>query len=436
MVKFKVLLGTYTLFLILLCVPWKYIYSATYSFNKIIDSKTFIPETEFVFKRWNPPQINHGNIAFLGEDISGHFGIYLFTNGTLSKIVDEKTVIPNTRCTFTVISSFSLFQNNIAFRAEGSRSVWDSLNSRKAPEGIWLWKNGDIEKIVGPEMTASGSNNALGGIGFWQFALNGNSVVFPHGGLHQIGPKKTIFQSPVIYLAESGKIKKLINSNSLTTQGVGKITFLGLGNSSFHAGKLAFMARNENRNTIIYQYDNKGVKFIADGYTQIPEGHGTFTVIRPPAQSYGNIVFQADGDNQKGIYHYRDGKLLKVVDLGTPISENSDHFTHFHIHPSIYKETIAFLGFQKFIPYKPPELRTLEESKVQNWASLQKAGIYIFQKGKIYKVIENGDTLDGKIVNTVSISENCLSMSLLAFSVGFSDGSHAIYTAAINQSDN
>jgi PEP-CTERM motif. len=55
--------------------------------------------------------------------------------------------------------------------------------------------------------------------------------------------------------------------------------------------------------------------------------------------------------------------------------------------------------------------------------------VYIEYEGQLAKVIAQGDTLDGKVVNSTAMSSDALSGNRLAFFASFSDGSEGVYVA-------
>ena len=87
-----------------------------------------------------------------------------------------------------------------------------------------------------------------------------------------------------------------------------------------------------------------GVTFtkVADTTTAIPDGAGSFTLLRNPSIDHGRVVFVGSGaSGQTGIYEYYNGQLAMRVNQSTPIPGGTGGFTKFDI-PSLDGADIAF----------------------------------------------------------------------------------------------
>jgi hypothetical protein len=107
----------------------------------IADTNMEIPEGVGFFNQLSDVQLDGDTdqIAFLGNGVLGQKGIYLYKNGELHKVVDQRDVIPNSGGeTFLTFSHISFDRGMMVFSANGLRHR----------EAIYLYSSKGIFKLM------------------------------------------------------------------------------------------------------------------------------------------------------------------------------------------------------------------------------------------------------------------------------------------------
>src|SRR5262249_41044107 len=113
---------------------------------------------------------------------------------------------------------------------------------------------------------------------------------------------------------------------------------------------------------------------VADLNTKAPDGSGNFAGFGCPAISKDMVAFHAATAGTEGIYAWRsDGTLITVANLDTPAPGTTGTFNAFQSDPSIDGDTVAFRAY-----------------------SNAGAGLYASVAGKLIKIIDQNDTINGK----------------------------------------
>ena len=105
--------------------------SGSIAFRLLADSTTAIPGGTGSFTSFSPspalppnPCISFGNVAFFGAGSGGQQGIYAVLAGTLTKIADLNTAIPNGTGNFIMWQSNPFISgNNVAVIGQGAPCV-------------------------------------------------------------------------------------------------------------------------------------------------------------------------------------------------------------------------------------------------------------------------------------------------------------------------
>jgi hypothetical protein len=108
------------------------------------------------------------------------------------------------------------------------------------------------------------------------------------------------------------------------------------------------------------------------------------------------------------IYINRGSGIEVVADENTLIPDQGDTFTGVG-DPSVDGSNVAFQGGGPGIQ-----------------------GVYVELGGVLMKVIEKGDTLDGKLVTGASIGSEGFKDGILGIQVGFTDNSAGVFTTDTN----
>lgn len=119
--------------------------------------------------------VDQGKLVIRGGGLNGQKGVYLYDQGVLERIVDLNTPIPDGNGGFTKFSQF----NEQALAAEGGRIAiaGRDLNGRW---GIFLYDNGTISRVVDTTTAIPGGTGTFGL--FQGPALRGEQLLFQGSG--------------------------------------------------------------------------------------------------------------------------------------------------------------------------------------------------------------------------------------------------------------
>lgn len=115
---------------------------------KVADENTRIPNDELGrnFKRFGIPSIDGENVAFWGQNPGTpvHTGIYMYVGGNLTKVADQNTAIPDGSGNFDGNGfNYPFFDGgNVVFA--GGSSIFES----EYQEGIYMYSGGNLTKVV------------------------------------------------------------------------------------------------------------------------------------------------------------------------------------------------------------------------------------------------------------------------------------------------
>jgi hypothetical protein len=155
--------------------------------------------------------------------------------------------------------------------------------------------------------------------------------------------------------------------------------------------------------------------FVAGFATPIPGGTGNFTGFpSAPSISGENVAFVGNGAGiVQGVFA-KYGVLTppqRVADTSTPIPGGSGNFTGFG-NVSISATDVAFLAV----------------------GANGQQGIYDVTGGKLVKVVDRSDILNGRAITGLNFSPSGLFGDPVTFQATFADGSQGVFTAAVPQS--
>lgn len=130
----------------------------------VADSNTPIPRGEGTFGQYGlgnsyPSIDKDGKVAFTAET-----GIYRSIDQTLSRVVDQNTLIPGTTQTFGDFRQSVLRGERIAFEAAG---------------GLYIFEDGQITEVIAPGSQIQGKMVSY--LGFGSSGFTGNRLVFAAG---------------------------------------------------------------------------------------------------------------------------------------------------------------------------------------------------------------------------------------------------------------
>ena len=360
------------------------------SFTKIADDSSHPAWTSPV--AFSIPAVDDGQVAFLAEGGAPWLvGIYTGSGGALTTVVDGNTLIPGSSQPFSLIGFWgapTISQGNVAFLVNetGAASVFASLD-------------GNLTRIAADD----GSGNLS--IDYMRPPMiDGHNVAFRAWS----GEGWGVFTSVAGVLETSADATTDVPGGAQDIP-VGTAFALDGTSVAYESGLGVYVA-------------NAGTaRVVADTATAVPGDGGSFTgFLSAVSVDDGNIAFEAGSTLSLdplallyGIYAEIDGVLVRIVDTETlmPASaETFDGFTSVGAGLSISGESVAFSG--------------------TGGTSLTR-GLYVYRDGEIHKLIEVGDSLDGKVLGGIDFGSEGFSGDQVAFLASFGDGTSGVYLANI-----
>lgn len=371
----------------------------TTPFTKVADTSTPIPNQSGNFETFsNMLSVNEdGEVAFSEDNFNApsNDGIHFWSSGVISRIADVDTAIPGGTGNFT---SFSFFGNGIegttvAFRGSGSGGQ----------AGVYAFVGGNLVKIAD---TTTAIPNGTGN--FTEFTTayvdGGNLAFIAAGTSDQEG----------IYLASGATLTRIADKTT-PVPGIGG-TYQWSSQLGFDGGNLSFWANvtggTAPGNIIGAFTTGSGLSTLVSTATTAPGAGTPFTGLVSPADLSGTTVaFGGLFAGGSGIYtiDLAGGAITPVATTATPVPFGSGRFTSFSP-PSIGGDEIAFIG-----------------------SFTGGSGLYLRQNGRLRSVITTNDTLEGKDITALAISENALTGGFLAFRAIFAGGTQGIYLVTTSE---
>jgi hypothetical protein len=197
-------------------------------------------------------------------------------------------------------------------------------------------------------------------------------------------------------------------------------SYQSVGNA--HIGRGGYVVYEANTSSSlrgIYLADpNNVVSTVADTNTPVPGGTGNFTGFNVlfPSDDGPDVAFGGFGASTGGVYTRING-ILKALAVNGQAAPNGQTFFFspaFEPEISLDNQHVAFLGVSG-----------------TNVNTAKGAIFTDYRGGKLERVIGNGDSISGKIVERLEISPDALSGSNLVFTVRFTDASSMIYMARL-----
>ncbi len=371
----------------------------TTPFTKIADTATPIPGSSGNFSQFsNMVSVNvDGDVAFSESNFNNpsNDGIHLWSGGSISLIANLDTAIPGGTGDFI---DFSFFGNGIegdtlAFRGNGSGDQ----------AGVYAFVGANLVKIADTGTTIpSGSGNF---VTFTTAYVDGGDYAFIAGGdSDQQG----------IYLSSEGSITRIADKTT-AVPGIGG-NYLWSSQLGFDEGNLSFWANvtgGTAPGNIIGAYTPGGGLTTLVSTATLAPGPGTpFTGLLSPADLSGTTVaFGGIFAGGSGIYTVElgGGAITTIASTATAVPFGSGRFTSFSP-PCIDEGEVAFVG---------------------DFSG--GSGIYLTQGGRLRPVITTNDTLEGKDIVALVISENAMAGGYLAFRAIFAGGAQGIFRLTISE---
>ncbi len=192
------------------------------SLSRVVDRNTPVPNgTGGNFFTIRQPALENGRVAFVGHEFGGaQRGVYSWQSGSLSVIADRNTPIPKGPGTFTDVFDCDLDQGQVIFTAEG----------QGLHRGLYRSDAGGLTRLYDTTMVAPGGN----GTNFTflaQAVLSAGHVAFWAAGGGTEG----------VYTDVSGQLQVLANRNT-PPPGVSWAAFGGFSTVAIDGNVVAFDA--------------------------------------------------------------------------------------------------------------------------------------------------------------------------------------------------
>ncbi|MBO3714205.1 MAG: hypothetical protein J5X23_04285 [Candidatus Accumulibacter sp.] len=307
---------------------------------------------------------------------------------------------------FQSVTKEKLCQFSIGVDNGGTIVFWGQNRGIGQPTGIYSNRSGQLLPIVNAVTTIPDS----GGSSFYvnnltTYSFKNDRLAFIGSTGYPDSPYPLVNEG--LFVERSGGALDKLADRTTQAPGGAAGTFTsfvgGTGLLAFNGQEVTFNARTSVTNRIgLYRTQGGTIETVADVHTPVPE--------RPGSTFGDGFRLDVDGhtlaftDSGNGVYKDVGAGLQKVADVNTRVP-GSDLFSFGQRieNVSISNGNVAF-----------------------DWGS---QGVYIEYEGQLAKVIAQGDTLDGKVVNSTAMSSDALSGNRLAFFASFSDGSEGVYVA-------
>jgi hypothetical protein len=400
---------------------------ADFTWTKLYDSATPLPGTNLAPAFLSAPAISGQNIAFAARytDAFGDYeGVYALVNGSLARIVDTATVLPDTDAVMNYTTyAPAIHGADVALYAVGRHaSVPDGLSPWNA--GIYRWSAGTLSRVADEQMNIPGAASK-----FFDFSppdIRNGTVIF--NGVDEDGLAAGVYTR-----APAGP---LVTVADTTTPAPGHpATFFGFpyllphtalfpdGSALFLGGYNAPGPGTPGKFGIYRSASPGGalLPIAEDGITPIPNGSGTFLDVYTAtiADDDGTVVFFGRNATTRGIYAVRNGTLQTLVDNATLLPDASKTFGSFgqfldEVNFAYNNGVLLFEGYD----------RITDNNNVLH-------GLYLTTlDGQVQKLLSPGQAFDGKTIAYWELSHDSLHDNGIGLTVAFTDGSTGIYTTS------
>jgi hypothetical protein len=357
----------------------------------------------------------------------------------ISKVADTATPIPSGTGNFTLFGQAN--SSAEAPSVSGRNVVFVGSNASTAQEGVYLSANGVLTRVADRNTATPGASGKLSNFG--SAAVEGTTVVF-HGSA-----SVPTFVTGIYKSAPGGGVVRVSDT---TDGGFSRPEIVGGATYVFFDGAGV-------GNEAIVTDAGGTLHSLVTNATPVPGSTGTFGIINSnvAAAPNGGVAFYGSGAAQTGIYLYLDGKVTKVADRGTPVSDAPRTLQGFsNVNIGYDGTSVAFAAADaNAVPglyrTRGDAIVTVATSNavVAGYGALNfsdangivmsiDAGRVAFSNGRaifaevdgaLQKVIAAGDVLLGKTVTGLQFGTNGLSGNELAFEATFSDRSSGIFLA-------
>jgi hypothetical protein len=367
------------------------------TFTTIADSNTIVPGTSQTFAAYAANSVHYDGtaVSFIGGGTSV-FGLYAGVS-SLSDLVDETTTVPGTTVPFGYMSGADYTGGNFV------------LEGGTASTSPGIYYTGSVSR---PLITLADTTTTLPGNTVTFTGFGNLPAISSTGAVAFIGTStKTSPTSGGIY-SDLGATTLYAVADTNTTLPGGSTKFTEFDVPAIAGNTLVYGGSSATETGLFLQTGSGSPSVIANQSTPVPNGTGDFTSLAGPSTDGVNVAFWGEhsSTSNQGIYALVNGQLVRIADttVGAP---GGGTFTGFSSDPGISGDEVIF------------------EAGLSLAGS--KSGIYLSSDGVLSKIIETGDTLDGRVVSSLNLSDNSFANSSVAFEASFTDGSSGVFLATI-----
>lgn len=380
----------------ILCVG--HLQAGPFTLSKIADENTAIPGGNTNFMGFGLPSIDGSNVAFIGVSPLYESGIYLSSGGTLTKIVDGNTPVPDGVSNLGGYGSeVSLSGSNVAFHSQPP--LQGSI------QGVYARIDGTLQ-VVADGSTPYAGGGFFEGFGSEAVSISGRSVAFIGvGSNNRYG----------VDVSSNGTVNLVADTTTGIPNGTGNFTFqyfqtsLSDGHVAMRGGQAIANPPDTIVNTGIYSDIGGPLSLIAGMTTHMPGTSGNFESVANPVIDGDRILFSGTNSEQSGLFLWDNGSLSNLVDQSTMIPGGTGTFTSFG-YAALDGGNVAFRA-------NGPD---------------GQSGIYAVLNGVLTKVLDLHDTLDGRQIEFFSFGREGLSGNSIAFVARFADdNTEGLYVATL-----
>lgn len=373
-------------------------FAQSVTFTKVADTSTPIPGGTGTFGGPLPFRgvaLDGGVVAFSAAGQNDQEGVYAWSGGTLRRVADGTTQMPTSGQPLEFFGGPSSDAGRIAFT--GYTSVIGQ-------EGIFQDTAGTLQLVIGPNTFIPGGSGTFNSFAP-SVALHGTDLVFIGGVQNDLG----VHSQQGVYALLSGVLVRIADLNTNIPGGTTK--FGGFRQVGFDGSTVAFSVPIPATTTDqgIYRYANGTLTRVVDTSTPVPGGTGNFFNIGNFCVDGGNVTFIGIGSNAEfGIYEADASGTLRVIADRSTAAPGGQTFSQFYT-LSCSDGDVAFTAATNVNP----------------------TGLYKEINGRFVKVLRTGDTLDGKTVENLSLSQESMDGNEIAFKVEFSNSTDGLYVAVV-----
>lgn len=383
-----------------------------WTLRRIIDSNTPIPGFGGTFQfdpyyRNRCPVAAGADVVFIGAAAIGGWqavGVYRWSAGVLSVVADRTTGLPGYPPGTTMIDFESC-------AASGGRAAFTYMSPYVAANGAFEVSGAGAGPLVTettpipgmPGMTFQAYSLALYGTG-----LSADSQQIAFTAYHPI------FPIDGVYAEQAGVVRLLADVFTPIPGGLGTFATLhnpvGFNHPAAAGGKVLFWGQGQSGSSGLYLWDGAATSVVFDASTPTPGG---------PAGAQYSPIGEYDFDGTSAIF-----TASGYPSVGDTIWMGSS------------SGVAALFAPWQFIPATngvldgAPGGVSIDAGRFAvEVVSAGRQWILSDVKGPVAAILASGDVIEGKVVNWVRLHDQGLDQGHVAFAVGFTDGTWAFYAA-------